>query len=80
MLCDIDELCVAYAEARVARDRIARQLPDGIVLDTPEQSLLLHRMNGAFAQLSRAILDMRLALNEFGTSQIVVNITPERQR
>ncbi len=79
MLCDIDELNVAYAEARVARDRIARQLPDNAVLDTPEQTAMLYRMNGAFAQLSRAVMDIRMVLDAYHSTQIIVDITPERR-
>ncbi|MEK9211354.1 hypothetical protein [Sphingomonas sp. 2378] len=77
--CDIDELLVALSEARVARDRVARQLPDGVVQDTSEQTLLVQRLNGAFVHLSRAVLDMRLAVDPFLDAQIL-DITPERRR
>lgn len=73
---DTDELLVALAEARVARDRIARQLPDGFVQDTFEQSLLVQRLNGAFVHLSRTILDIRMALDEYLAAPIIVDITP----
>ncbi len=74
---DTDELLVALSEARVARDRIARQLPDGFVQDTLEQSLLVQRLNGAFRNLSQAMLDMRHALDAYLGAPIIVDITPE---
>jgi hypothetical protein len=78
--CDIDELLVALSEVRVARDRVARQLPDGFVQDTPEQALMVQRLNGAFVHLSRAALDMRLAIDPFLDAQIIVDITPDCRR
>ncbi|QXT34309.1 hypothetical protein KV697_10730 [Sphingomonas sanguinis] len=77
MLCDIDELVIALSEARVARDRIARQLPEGHVQDTPEQTLLVQRLNNAFRHLSQTILDLRQALDAYMDARIIVDITPE---
>ncbi len=78
--CDIDELLVALSEVRVARDRVARQLPDGFVQDTPEKMLMVQRLNSAFVHLSRAALDMRLALDPFLDAQIFIDITPGCRR
>lgn len=80
MMCDMDELMVALAEARVARDRIARQLPDGYVQDTRDQTTLTRNLNAAFVHLTRAVLDIRLAVDEYLQAQIIVDITPERRR
>ncbi len=74
--CDIDELLVALSEARVARDRIARQLPDGHVQDTAEQTLLVQRLNNSFRHLSQTILDIRQALDAYLDAPIIVDITP----
>jgi hypothetical protein len=80
---DMDELMVAMADARAARDLIARQLPDGVVQDTPELTLLAGRLNGAFRHLSRAIMEMRLATDDYGRASArvqVVELQVERRR
>ncbi|GAA3254741.1 hypothetical protein [Sphingomonas yabuuchiae] len=80
MLCDLDELYVAFGELRVARDRIARQLPEGCVLDTPEQTVLLPQLNELFLKVSRLTFDLRTLLDSQQPQRpIVVDITPERR-
>ncbi|GAM00534.1 hypothetical protein [Sphingomonas parapaucimobilis] len=80
MLCDLDELNVALAEMRVARDRIARQLPEGCVVDTPEQTALLPQLNELFLKASRLTFDLRSLLDSQQVQRpIVVDITPERR-
>ncbi|KQO51387.1 hypothetical protein [Sphingomonas sp. Leaf257] len=61
---DTDELLVALAMTRCARDHLARQLPHNFVQDSPEQMALLQRMNMAFMQISVAAADMALALKQ----------------
>ena len=77
MSCDIDELVLALSEARVARNRIARQLPNGYVQDTPDQTLLVERLDSAFRNLSQTILDLSQALDAYMDAPIIVDITPE---
>lgn len=80
MLCDLDELNVALAEMRVARDRIARQLPEGCVVDTPEHTALLPQLNELFLKASRLTFDLRSLLDAQQVQRpIVVDITPERR-
>lgn len=61
---DTDELLVALAMTRCARDQLARHLPDNFVQDSPEQMILLQRMNVALMQVSVAAADMSAALKQ----------------
>ena len=79
---NMDELTLALAELRIARDRVCRQLPEHNVLDTPDQTRMLPALQDVFMRLSRAAFDLRSICEAQMpvAATMVVDIMPERSR